>query len=83
MSDSLPRIKQCAPYKMEVEEGKLYSWCRCGLSSLDPLCDGSHKGTDFKSFKFIAEKTGTVWLCGCKETKNMPFCDGTHTTLSK
>ena len=27
---------------------------------------------------FIAEKSGDVWLCGCKSTGGKPFCDGTH-----
>jgi CDGSH-type Zn-finger protein len=30
---------------------------------------------------FIAEKSETVWLCGCKRTMQPPFCDGSHETL--
>ena len=30
---------------------------------------------------FTAEKTETVFLCGCKHTANAPYCDGTHTKL--
>ena len=39
-------------------------------------CDGSHKGTDQQPVVFTAEKTETVWLCGCKHTQQPPFCDG-------
>jgi CDGSH-type Zn-finger protein len=28
-----------------------------------------------------ADKTGTVWFCGCKATKASPLCDGTHKSL--
>ena len=28
-----------------VEANKRYSWCSCGLSNKQPLCDGSHKET--------------------------------------
>ena len=27
------------------------------------------------------EKEGTIALCGCKQTGNPPFCDGTHSSL--
>jgi CDGSH-type Zn-finger protein len=26
-------------------------------------------------------KAEKLWLCGCKHTRNQPFCDGTHKTL--
>ncbi|MBP9889076.1 MAG: CDGSH iron-sulfur domain-containing protein [Leptospiraceae bacterium] len=26
-------------------------------------------------------QTETVYFCGCKHTKNPPFCDGTHNSL--
>ena len=69
---------QLGPYAVEVEEGKTYYWCRCGLSKNQPFCDGSHKATDINPVPFTAEKSGTVYLCGCKYTGSQPFCDGTH-----
>jgi len=30
---------------------------------------------------FTADKTDTVYLCGCKRTATPPFCDGTHKQL--
>jgi CDGSH-type Zn-finger protein len=30
---------------------------------------------------FQAEKTETVWFCGCKQTGGKPYCDGTHNSL--
>ena len=32
------------PFAVEVEEGRDYWWCACGLSKNQPFCDGSHKG---------------------------------------
>ena len=39
-------------------------------------------GSEFLPQKFTAEKTETVFLCGCKETKNSPFCDGSHQNMT-
>lgn len=66
------------PLAVEVEEGKNYFWCSCGLSKTQPLCDGSHAGTGFTPVKYEAKRTGTVHFCGCKVTKNSPMCDGSH-----
>jgi CDGSH-type Zn-finger protein len=77
----LPHICQKSPMPVEVEAGKKYWWCSCGLSKNQPHCDGSHKGTGLKSCMFEATETKTVYLCGCKHTKNPPFCDGTHSSL--
>ncbi|XP_062543414.1 CDGSH iron-sulfur domain-containing protein 3, mitochondrial [Armigeres subalbatus] len=70
------------PFRIELVEGKRYSWCLCGRSKSQPLCDGTHKLEQYKitlrPVRFQVEKTGTYWLCNCKHTKNRPFCDGTH-----
>ena len=29
-----------SPSRVELEKGKTYSWCACGLSKKQPLCDG-------------------------------------------
>ncbi|NCO04161.1 MAG: CDGSH iron-sulfur domain-containing protein [Alphaproteobacteria bacterium] len=85
MSDSPSQVKIAAKYPVEVEleKGKLYSFCTCGHSSKQPFCDGAHreKAPDYKSFKFEAEKDGKVWLCQCKQTGGQPFCDGAHKKL--
>jgi len=72
---------QKSPYKINLEQGKTYFWCSCGLSDKQPFCDGSHKKEGkFKSVKFTATETKEVFFCGCKKTKNPPFCDGSHST---
>ena len=76
-----PVVAQKAPFGVEVEEGKSYWWCACGLSKEQPFCDGSHKGTGIEPSKYSAEKLGTVYFCGCKNTKDVPVCDGTHAKL--
>lgn len=78
---SKPECAQKGPYEINVEEGKTYYWCACGRSKKQPFCDGSHKGTEFKSIAHKAEKSETVYFCGCKATKTPPFCDGSHEEL--
>ena len=63
---------------MNVEQGKSYYWCSCGKSSKQPLCDGSHKGTDFSPILYKADLTKKMFFCNCKQTNNKPFCDGSH-----
>ena len=46
-----PVIAQKSPFGVDVEEGKSYWWCACGLSKEQPLCDGSHKGTGLEPKK--------------------------------
>lgn len=71
------------PVKVTLEKGKMYAFCTCGHSDIQPFCNGTHreKAPDYKSFKFEAEKDGDVWLCQCKETDGVPFCDGSHSKL--
>jgi len=83
MAQTVPIIANVKPIKVELEAGKNYFWCQCGLSQNQPFCDGSHAGTDIKPLRFTAEKTGAAGLCQCKSTANAPFCDGTHATLGE
>ena len=76
-----PKIAAKQPAAVQLEAGKTYAWCACGLSKNQPFCDGSHKVTDLRPVVFKAEKSETAYLCQCKQTKNKPFCDGTHKTL--
>lgn len=66
------------PFPVEVEAGKRYYWCACGLSKDQPFCDGSHSSTDIQPVEYIADETKTVYFCGCKQTATPPFCDGSH-----
>jgi len=74
----LPKRAGDGPIACELEKGKKYAWCTCGLSDNQPYCNGAHKGTDYRPMVQEAEKTGTHYLCACKATKNGPFCDGSH-----
>jgi len=75
---STPTRASDKPYAVEVESGKNYSWCACGLSKKQPFCDGSHKGTDFSPVKYSATESKKVFFCGCKATAAQPLCDGSH-----
>jgi len=66
------------PYAVDVEAGKRYWWCACGLSKKQPFCDGSHAGSAFTPVEYRAETSRTVYFCGCKATGKPPLCDGSH-----
>jgi CDGSH-type Zn-finger protein len=78
---SEPRIAEKSPIRVQLEAGKTYAWCRCGLSKGQPFCDGSHKITEFRPLVWQATESKEAWLCRCKHTKNAPYCDATHKTL--
>lgn len=76
-----PKIAARNPAKVEVEEGKKYAWCTCGLSESQPFCDGKHKGTGFVPEVFTAEKSELCYLCQCKHSGKGRLCDGAHNDL--
>ena len=39
---------------IDVEKGKNYAWCSCGLSKKQPFCDNSHKGSEFKPVIYLS-----------------------------
>jgi CDGSH-type Zn-finger protein len=83
-NEDLPRLSVCEPAGIEVEPGKVYSWCSCGLSEKEPFCDSTHKnieGLPFRSVKVVFETPQVVWFCQCKRTKTPPFCDGSHNKI--
>jgi CDGSH-type Zn-finger protein len=65
------------PYMMRLEPGT-YSWCSCGKSAKEPLCDGSHGDTGKEPVVFEVTENKQVGLCGCLRTQKPPFCDGSH-----
>ena len=84
----LPKIPQQGPYAVKVEAGKKYSWCSCGLSTIQPFCDGAHKAfknddgsSIMKSVAYVATSDTTVYFCGCKHSKHPILCDGSHSKL--
>ena len=84
MSDATPTpptIGQKAPFPIEVEEGRTYWWCACGMSEKQPFCDGTHKGSAFAPTQYVAAASGRVWFCGCKHSAKAPLCDGRHKAL--
>ena len=76
-----PKIAACFPKQVELEAGKKYAYCTCGISENQPFCDGKHKGTSFVPMVFEATETETAYYCQCKHTSNAPKCDGPHKTL--
>ncbi|MFW5816109.1 MAG: glutamate synthase-related protein [Wenzhouxiangella sp.] len=79
---SQPVIANNKPIKVSLEKGEEYAFCRCGRSSDQPFCDGSHEGTGITPKVFTAEKDEEAYLCRCKHTNDAPYCDGTHKKFS-
>lgn len=77
---SEPEIAGKEPVEIDLEAGTHY-WCTCGKSAKQPLCDGTHQGTDFAPAEFKLDEPKKVWLCMCKHTKTPPYCDGSHSAL--
>ncbi len=77
----MPKIAQKSPYVVDVEAGKTYFWCACGLSARQPFCDGSHKATADQPVRHVAETSGRLAFCGCKHSAGAPLCDGSHARL--
>jgi CDGSH-type Zn-finger protein len=75
---STPVRASDTPYAVEVEEGKKYFWCSCGKSEKQPLCDGSHSGTEFSPVRYTATESKKMFFCGCKQNASQPMCDGSH-----
>ena len=77
-----PLIARNKGYYAELEQGRVYAWCSCGRSGVQPFCDGSHAGTAFRPARYRAvSKEEEVVFCGCKRTRTPPFCDGSHNGL--
>lgn len=77
----LPKVAGKVPQMEDLEAGKNYAWCSCGLSENQPWCNGAHKGSGMAPnvFKIEEDKKGAI--CMCKATKNPPYCDGSHSNL--
>ncbi len=76
-------IAQKEPYKVELLATYRYAWCACGLSKMQPWCDGSHTSSKAGVVPVVwtQDKDEKVLLCGCKHTGTRPRCDGSHKNL--
>jgi CDGSH-type Zn-finger protein len=78
---NLPKAAANCPQRVELEAGKKYAYCTCGLSAKQPFCDGAHRETSFTPLVFTAEESKSCSFCQCKQTTRAPYCDGSHNKL--
>jgi len=78
---SAPTIAKKEPAGLTLEAGTTSARCARRLSQKQPFRAAPHKPTEFRPVVFKQEKTEEVWLCQCKQSKDKPFCDGTHNGL--
>ena len=65
------KIAGKVPQMEQLEFGKTYAWCACGMSVNQPWCNGFHKGTNFSPSVFKAEESKTsVEVCISKELES-------------
>lgn len=77
----LGKIAKRIPTFVQLQPGKKYYWCSCGLSKKQPMCDGSHKTMPepkISPVAFEVTQEKKYLLCRCKQTNNRPFCDMSH-----
>ncbi len=78
-----PYIADAQPKALELKAGETVWWCTCGRSQTQPLCDGSHQGSEFTPQKFTADKDDRYFFCQCKQTATAPLCDGSHKQITQ
>ncbi len=84
MNQDMPKIAKLGSIKIEVESGKTYYWCSCGLSNSQPFCDGSHTSVKgYAPIPYVADSNKLVSFCGCKYSKKEMICDGSHKILTE
>ncbi len=76
-------IADTKPKAVELKAGETIWWCTCGRSKNQPLCDGSHQGSEFTPLEFTADKDDRYFFCQCKQTATAPLCDGSHKQITQ
>ena len=65
------------PIKVDLEAGKEYCYCTCGLSGGQPFCDNSHFGTTHDGgMTFTAEKSGPAFSAAASTPATPPTATG-------
>mmetsp|Transcript_62094 Transcript_62094/g.72210 ORF Transcript_62094/g.72210 Transcript_62094/m.72210 type:complete len:189 (+) Transcript_62094:27-593(+) len=82
---SVPLIQGYYPYNIYLQQGKVYSWCSCGISQNSPWCDQlcNWLVTRNRPVVFNVSESGYFKICQCKHSANAPFCNGTHRQVLK
>ena len=77
-----PKCFDNKPKSVRLSVGE-YHFCRCGRSVGGVFCDGSHTATSFHPKTMYIDQPTTMYVCMCKNSQSMPYCDGGHRQLRK
>ena len=74
---------QNKPVTVKLLDSYRYAWCACGLSKMQPWCDGSHTAAvvEILPIVWLQQHDQRISLCNCKKTGTAPRCDGSHKSL--
>jgi hypothetical protein len=68
------------PQIVTLEGGKQYCWSNEVGKGLEPNENAPEEVSD--GLYFYPDRP-TAYICTCKQTKNPPYCDGSHKTLNE
>eukprot|EP01132_Coremiostelium_polycephalum_P001251 gene1251-1578_t len=71
-------------FRDQIKRDETYYYCTCGKTTgQQPFCDKiTCVGTEFRPIPFTPGRQQSLFLmCGCRYTKNPPYCDASHTGL--
>lgn len=66
------------PIDVEMKAGETYYWCPCRAGDQHETCNNAGHEDCQKQLAFSARVDNTAVICNCKQTKQAPFCDGSH-----
>lgn len=75
-----PIVALVGPYQVDLLACTPYFSCLCGCALQQPLRRSRQIGAETKPKGFDVN-ADPYYVCGCQQTDDEPFCDGSHLLL--